>query len=116
MGEADDVRQVLMHGALVPAFENWLASRGLELHCIGKFRDDDLPCWVVSPTDETLRRLRREEPRADKLHKTTVVNGATRQKLYASYWRVISYEPEDILHMTIQYVGNHPSTGTLWPE
>lgn len=55
---ADDPRQILMHPALVPAFEGWLASRGLELHCVGKFRDDDLPSWVVSPTNETIAKSR----------------------------------------------------------
>lgn len=57
----DDTRQILMHTALVPAFEEWLASRGLELRCIGKLRDDDLPSWVVSPTDETIARSRTQE-------------------------------------------------------
>lgn len=52
----DGVRQILMHDALVPAFEEWLVSRGLELHCVGKFGEDDLPSWIVSPTDETIRR------------------------------------------------------------
>ena len=51
---SDDPKQILMHSALVPAFEQWLATRGLELHCIGKFKDDDLPSWVVSPTDSAL--------------------------------------------------------------
>lgn len=54
--QRDGVRQVLMHEALVPAFDAWLASRGLECRCIGKFSEEDLPSWVVSPTDETLRR------------------------------------------------------------
>lgn len=58
---SEDPRQILMHPALVPDFEKWLAARGLELHCVGKFSEDDLPSWVVSPTDEKLREIEREE-------------------------------------------------------
>lgn len=58
----EDPRQILMHPKLVPAFEAWLASRGLELHCIGKFSDDDLPTWVVSPTDAALSAASAQSP------------------------------------------------------
>lgn len=57
----DGVRQVLMHAALFPAFEEWLASRGLEVRCVGTFGNDDLPSWVVSPTSAALARFERLE-------------------------------------------------------
>lgn len=53
----EDPRQILMHPALLPAFEEWLASRGLELHRIGRLRDDALDSWVISPTDERIAEM-----------------------------------------------------------
>lgn len=52
-------RVILMHPVLVPAFDRWLASRGLECRCVGVIGDDanDLPSWIITPTDEAIRRV-----------------------------------------------------------
>lgn len=54
----DEPRLILMHPALVPAFEEWLASRRLQCLSIGRgHTSDDPELWMVSPTDEAMRRL-----------------------------------------------------------
>ena len=44
-----------MHPVLVDAFKAWLATRGLELRRIGTLGEDDLPSWIVTPTEERMK-------------------------------------------------------------
>jgi hypothetical protein len=50
------VCQVLMLDAHREVYEQWLASHGLELRPVPTNSDDDLPTYVVSPTDAAMRR------------------------------------------------------------
>jgi hypothetical protein len=54
----EDPRLILMHPALVPDFDAWLASRGLQCRNIGAagLTEDGPEIWLVGPTDETMRR------------------------------------------------------------
>lgn len=47
-----EIRHVLVHPALLPALERWLAGLGLEL------RRAPGDTWIVTPTDERLEALR----------------------------------------------------------
>lgn len=46
---SEEVRIIAMHPALLPAFEKWLAERGLEL------RRTPMGEWLVTPTDDWFR-------------------------------------------------------------
>lgn len=52
-------RQVLMHPALVAAFDEWLARRGLECKPAPALGDD---IWIITPTDEVLAAFERRRP------------------------------------------------------
>lgn len=56
MSEQPGVCQVLMLDVHREVYERWLASHGLELQPVPLNRDDDLPTYVVTPTDATMRR------------------------------------------------------------
>lgn len=50
-------RLVVIHAALVADFEAWLAARGLELKCVGRLHEGDMPTWITAPTEASFRRL-----------------------------------------------------------
>lgn len=56
---APDVRQVVVHPAVWPHLEAWLAGRGLLLVRMPD-QPDDLPTYVMQPTDELLAAIVRE--------------------------------------------------------
>jgi hypothetical protein len=52
------ITMIAMHNALRPAFEEWLASRGLLL---GKIPDPEMEeTWIVTPTQERWEELSQE--------------------------------------------------------
>jgi hypothetical protein len=59
MMRADPI-EVLMHPALIGTFEDWLDGRGLELVRLpdDAQSEDGLELFMVSPTEETWRRMR----------------------------------------------------------
>lgn len=48
---ADEVRQLLVHPAVWPHLQSWLAARGVALSPPQQFSDDDLPTYVMTPGD-----------------------------------------------------------------
>lgn len=56
----DEVWQLVVHPALTGDLIAWLAGRGLQL---GRYphSDDDLPTWIVSPTDERVKAMEARE-------------------------------------------------------
>ena len=55
--ESEDMESVLMPEKLRPAFEAFLAARGLMLTPPMKFGPDGLPTRIITPTDETMEKL-----------------------------------------------------------
>jgi hypothetical protein len=58
--EYGGVVQYLIHPALRPALDQWLASRGLRVDLLpAEMQDeDDLPTYLIAPTEELMRRAR----------------------------------------------------------
>lgn len=57
--ERDDPVEVVLHPALLPAFQDWLDTRGLLLARLPEDlqSEDSLEAFIVTPTDEAMRRL-----------------------------------------------------------
>lgn len=58
MTENDKPIEVMLHPALIPAFEQWLKGRGLEMvRMPEEFQQEGhLEQFMVTPTEETMRR------------------------------------------------------------
>lgn len=54
----DEVVQYVIHPALRPTVDQWLATLGYEVVKV-ETSDDDLPTFVISPTTELLERSTR---------------------------------------------------------
>lgn len=58
--QPDEVWQLVVHPVLTDDLIAWLAARGLQL---GRYpnSDDDLPTWIVTPSDQRLEEFLRAE-------------------------------------------------------
>lgn len=59
MADRDDPIEVMLHPALIPAFETWLAVRGLMMvRMPEEFQQEGhLEQFMVTPTEETMRGI-----------------------------------------------------------